>query len=276
MKNEQNKRRPGRSNLPGKGLPISRNRETQTEMTESEKGKTLVRLNKYIADAGICSRREADRLIQAGAVRVNGEIVTVLGTKVTPDDQVQFGDQTLSREKLRYVLLNKPKGFVTTTNDPHHEKTVMNLVAGACSERIYPVGRLDRNTTGLLLFTNDGQLAKKLSHPKHGVRKIYHVLLDKPLVKSDMVRIAGGIELDDGPVKVDEIEFVGDGTNKRELGIELHSGRNRVVRRIFEGLGYRVVKLDRVYYAGLTKKNLPRGHWRILEQKEINMLKMIG
>ena len=241
-----------------------------------KKDSSLVRLNKYIADAGICSRREADNLILAGAVRINGEVVTALGTKVSMKDRVQFGDQTLAREKLRYLLLNKPKGFITSTEDPHHDKTVMNLVANACKERVYPVGRLDRNTTGLLLFTNDGQLTKKLSHPRYGIKKIYHAVLDKALTKPDMTKIAEGIELDDGKIKVDAIEYVGDGTDKKELGIELHSGKNRVVRRIFEKFGYNVVKLDRVYFAGLTKKNLSRGHWRFLEEKEVNMLKMLS
>jgi 23S rRNA pseudouridine2605 synthase len=246
----------------------------------SSPGKTeegdLIRLNRYIANSGICSRREADKLIEAGAVKVNGKVVTVLGTKVSRSDKVTYGDQSLSREKLRYLLLNKPKGFITTTDDPQDRKTVMNLIAHACKERIYPVGRLDRNTTGLLLFTNDGEMAKKLSHPRYGIKKIYHVGLDHYVTLQDMRKILAGIELDDGMVKADEIEYVGDGKDKKEIGLELHTGQNRVVRRIFEQLGYKVVKLDRVYYAGLTKKNLPRGEWRFLEEKEINMLKMIG
>jgi 23S rRNA pseudouridine2605 synthase len=241
-----------------------------------EPAEETVRLNKYIANAGICSRREADRLIEAGVVTVNGKVVTELGTKISPRDKVQYGEQTLSREKLRYVLLNKPKGFITTTDDPQDRKTVMSLVAKACKERIYPVGRLDRNTTGLLLLTNDGELAKKLSHPKHGIRKIYHVVLDKNLTKADFLKIQEGIELDDGEIKVDAIDFVGDGKNRKELGIELHSGKNRIVRRIFETLKYEVVRLDRVGYAGLTKKNLPRGEWRLLEEKEVSFLKMIS
>jgi 23S rRNA pseudouridine2605 synthase len=236
----------------------------------------LIRLNRYIANAGICSRREADKLIQAGAVQVNGKVVTELGTKVSRTDKISYGDQTLSREKLRYVLLNKPKGFITTTDDPENRKTVMNLIARACKERIYPVGRLDRNTTGLLLFTNDGEIAKRLSHPRYGIKKIYHVGLDKNVSVADMKSILAGVELEDGLVKADAIEFVGDGKDKKEIGLELHTGQNRVVRRIFEKLGYKVVKLDRVYYAGLTKKNLPRGEWRFLEEKELNMLKMIG
>jgi len=236
----------------------------------------LIRLNRYIANAGICSRREADKLIQAGAVQVNGKVITELGTKVSRTDKISYGDQALSREKPRYVLLNKPKGFITTTDDPENRKTVMNLIARACKERIYPVGRLDRNTTGLLLFTNDGEIAKKLSHPRYGIKKIYHVGLDKNVSIADMKSILAGMELEDGIVKADAIEFVGDGKDKKEIGLELHTGQNRVVRRIFEKLGYKVVKLDRVYYAGLTKKNLPRGEWRFLEEKELNMLKMIG
>ncbi len=242
------------------------------EEPESE----LIRLNRYIANAGICSRREADKLIQAGAVQVNGKVVTELGTKVSRTDKISYGDQALSREKLRYVLLNKPKGFITTTDDPENRKTVMNLIARACRERIYPVGRLDRNTTGLLLFTNDGEIAKRLSHPRYGIKKIYHVGLDKNVSVADMKSILAGMDLEDGTVKADAIEYVGDGKDKKEIGLELHTGQNRVVRRIFEKLGYKVVKLDRVYYAGLTKKNLPRGEWRFLEEKELNMLKMIG
>lgn len=265
--------KPGR---PMRSPIISGDKAQEPDHSAPKKDGSIVRLNKYIADAGICSRREADKLILAGAVRINGEVVTALGTKVSRTDRVQFGDQTLAREKLRYLLLNKPKGFITSTEDPHHEKTVMNLVSNACKERIYPVGRLDRNTTGLLLFTNDGQLTKKLSHPRYGIKKIYHVMLEKALTKTDMITIAEGIELDDGRIKVDAIEYVGDGSDKKELGIELHSGKNRIVRRIFEKLGYNVVKLDRVYFAGLTKKNLPRGHWRFLEEKEINILKMIS
>jgi 23S rRNA pseudouridine2605 synthase len=243
------------------------------EQRESPEGS--VRLNKYIANAGICSRREADKLIEAGAVSVNGKVVTELGTKISPGDKVQYGEQTLSREKHRYVLLNKPKGFITTTDDPQDRNTVMALVAHACKERIYPVGRLDRNTTGLLLLTNDGELAKKLSHPRFGIKKIYHIILDRNLAHSDLQAIRDGIELEDGFTKVDAIEYVGDGKDKKELGMELHSGRNRIVRRIFEKLEYKVVRLDRVGYAGLTKKNLPRGKWRVLDEKEVSFLRMI-
>jgi len=236
----------------------------------------LMRLNKYIANSGVCSRREADRLIEAGAVSVNGNIVTELGTKVGPGDKVQYGDQTINREKPRYVLLNKPKGYITTVDDPEKRKTVMSLVAGACKERIYPVGRLDRNTTGLLLFTNDGNIAKKLTHPRYGIKKIYHVEIDKNLARADFMKITEGFKIDDELIKVDTIEYIGDGKDKKQIGIELHSGQNRIVRRIFEYFEYKVLRLDRVYYAGLTKKNLPRGNWRLLDEQEINLLKMIS
>ena len=235
-----------------------------------------IRLNKYIANAGICSRREADELIASGAVSVNGQVVTQLGTKISPSDSVQFGGETLKKEKPVYLLLNKPKDFITTTDDPENRRTVMVLIKDACKERIYPVGRLDRATTGLLLFTNDGDLAKKLMHPRYGVKKIYHVELDKNLTKIDMEKVVSGIELDDGIAEVDEIAFDGDGKDKKSIGIEIHSGKNRIVRRIFESMGYRLTKLDRVYYAGLTKKDLPRGRWRMLSKMEISMLKMIS
>jgi 23S rRNA pseudouridine2605 synthase len=235
----------------------------------------LIRLNRYIANSGICSRREADQYILAGAVKVNGKVVTELGTKVSPSDRVQYDGQSIRSERLVYVLLNKPKGFITTTDDPFDRKTVMALVENAVKERIYPVGRLDRNTTGLLLLTNDGDLAKKLTHPKHKVRKVYHVELDKPLIKSDMLKIIEGIELEDGIAVVDEVAYTENTTSKKDIGIELHSGKNRIVRRIFEALGYDVLKLDRVIFAGLTKKDLPRGKWRILTDHEISYLKML-
>lgn len=235
-----------------------------------------VRLNKYIANAGVCSRREADELILAGVIKVNGVVVTELGTKVGPDDKVQYGDQSLSVEKTRYVLLNKPKGYITTTDDPFSRKTVMMLVRNACRERIYPVGRLDRDTTGLLLFTNDGALAKKLMHPRYQVKKVYHVVLDKALTKTDMTKIVSGIELDDGVIRADKVGYASTEADKKEVGLEIHSGRNRVVRRLFEELGYKVLKLDRTMFAGLTKKNLPRGRWRHLETWEVNMLKMLS
>lgn len=235
----------------------------------------LVRLNKYIANAGVCSRREADNLIQSGAVMVNGVVVTEVGTKVKMTDKVQIGEQTLKSEKPRYVLLNKPKGYITTTDDPEKRNTVMLLVEKACKERIYPVGRLDRNTSGVLLLTNDGEMAKKLTHPRNRINKTYHVYLDKNLTKNDMHKIEEGIELEDGFIKVDGIAYVGTGADKKDIGIELHSGKNRIVRRIFETLGYQIIKLDRVLFAGLTKKDLPRGKWRHLSPKEVSFLKML-
>lgn len=232
-----------------------------------------VRLNKFLANAGICSRREADEFIQAGVVTVNGNVVTELGTKVLRTDEVKFHDQPVKMEKKVYVLLNKPKDTVTTSDDPQQRKTVMDLVKNACPERIYPVGRLDRNTTGVLLLTNDGDLASKLTHPKFLKKKIYHVFLDKNVTAHDMQQIATGITLDDGEVHADAIEYASP-TDKSQVGIEIHSGKNRIVRRIFESLGYRVVKLDRVQFAGLTKKNLRRGDWRFLTEKEVDMLRM--
>lgn len=232
-----------------------------------------VRLNKYIANAGICSRREADVLIASGAVTVNGEVVDQLGYKVKPGDVVHYGGEKLVSERKRYILLNKPKGFITTMDDPQERKTVMALVADACTERIYPVGRLDRNTTGLLLFTNDGELAKKLTHPSTGARKVYHVELDKPLAPADRRKILEGISLEDGDIAFDAVEYNSDDRNS--VGVELHSGRNRIVRRVFESLGYEVYKLDRVIFAELTKKNLPRGRWRELSPKEVGFLKML-
>ena len=235
----------------------------------------LIRLNKYIANAGICSRREADTLIAAGNVSVNGRTITEMGFKVAPEDEVRFDGRLLRQEKKEYILLNKPKNFITTTRDEKGRRTVMELISNASVSRLLPVGRLDRNTTGLLLFTNDGDLAKKLTHPKHGVRKIYHVELDKILKASDLSRIRKGLDLEDGPVAVDEVSYISDAP-KREVGIQLHSGRNRIVRRIFEHLGYKVVKLDRVVFAGLTKKDLPRGHWRALTAQEVINLKMLS
>lgn len=232
-----------------------------------------VRLNKYLANAGICSRREADEFIQAGVVSVNGQVVTELGTKVLRTDDIRFHDQKVSMEKKVYVLLNKPKDCVTTSDDPQQRKTVMDLVKNACPERIYPVGRLDRNTTGVLLLTNDGDLASKLTHPKFLKKKIYHVFLDKKVTAHDMQQIATGITLENGEVHADAIEYAS-ATDKSQVGIEIHSGKNRIVRRIFESLGYRVVKLDRVLFAGLTKKNLRRGDWRFLTEKEVDMLRM--
>ena len=232
-----------------------------------------IRLNKYLANAGVCSRREADTFIEAGVVSVNGVVVTELGTKVKRSDEVKFHDQPVKIEKKVYVLLNKPKDYVTTSDDPQNRKTVMDLVKGACDERIYPVGRLDRNTTGVLLLTNDGELASKLTHPKFLKKKIYHVHTDKNVTAADMRQIAEGITLDDGDIRADAVEYASE-TDKKQVGIEIHSGRNRIVRRIFEHLGYKVTKLDRVLFAGLTKKNLKRGDWRYLTEDEVNMLRM--
>ena len=232
-----------------------------------------LRLNKFLANAGVCSRREADEFIQAGVVTVNGEVVTELGTKILRTDEVKFHDTPVSLEKKVYVLLNKPKDYVTTSDDPQQRKTVMDLVKDVCPERIYPVGRLDRNTTGVLLLTNDGDLASKLTHPKFLKKKVYHVHLDKNLTSHDMDQIREGITLEDGEIKADAVEYA-DERDKSQVGIEIHSGKNRIVRRIFESLGYRVTKLDRVQFAGLTKKNLRRGDWRFLTEKEVDMLRM--
>ena len=232
-----------------------------------------LRLNKFLANAGVCSRREADEFIQAGLVTVNGEVVTELGTKILRTDEVKFHDAPVSLEKKVYVLLNKPKDYVTTSDDPQQRKTVMDLVKDVCPERIYPVGRLDRNTTGVLLLTNDGDLASKLTHPKFLKKKVYHVHLDKNLTAHDMDQIREGITLEDGEIKADAVEYADD-RDKAQVGIEIHSGKNRIVRRIFESLGYRVTKLDRVQFAGLTKKNLRRGDWRFLTEKEVDMLRM--
>ena len=231
-----------------------------------------IRLNKFLANAGICSRREADEFIAAGVVSVNGVTVTELGTKIKRSDEVKFHDQPVNIERKVYVLLNKPKDCVTTSDDPQERKTVMDCVKGACTERIYPVGRLDRNTTGVLLLTNDGDLASKLTHPKFLKKKIYHVYCDKNVTKADLDQIVQGITLDDGEVHADAAAYASD-TDKSQVGIEIHSGKNRIVRRIFESLGYRVIKLDRVYFAGLTKKGLRRGDWRYLTEREVGMLR---
>ncbi|TPE45594.1 pseudouridine synthase [Pontibacter mangrovi] len=238
---------------------------------EEEEKDGTIRLNRYIANAGVCSRREADVLIESGEIKVNGEVVTEMGYKVQPTDNVYYGKKLLSREKMVYVLLNKPKDFLTTTDDPEGRKTVMSLVANASKERIFPVGRLDRNTTGLLLFTNDGEVAQKLTHPSNNIKKIYQVELDKPITKADYVKVAEGVELEDGKAEVDDVAILGE--SNKFLGLEIHIGRNRIVRRIFEHLGYDVVSLDRVQYAGLTKKDVPRGEWRYLTEKEVIQLK---
>ena len=234
-----------------------------------------MRLNRFIAHGGICSRREADTFISAGSVTVNGKVVSEMGYQVLPTDEVRFDGRLISSERKGYVLLNKPKNFITTTSDEKGRHTVMELIANASKQRLFPVGRLDRNTTGLLLFTNDGELADKLTHPKFGVRKIYHVALNQSLKVNHLQAIEAGITLEDGPIEVDAISYI-QGATKSEVGIEIHSGKNRVVRRIFEHLGYEVTKLDRVSFAGLTKKDLPRGHFRHLTEKEVSFLRMIG
>lgn len=237
---------------------------------EEGKNQDAVRLNKFIANAGVCSRRDADELIKEGKIKVNGKAMTEMGYKVIPSDTVEYNRRILSRQKFQYVLLNKPKGFITTMADEKDRRTVMDLVSKATSDRIYPVGRLDKETMGLLLFTNDGKLAEKLSHPSYEVKKVYQLTLNKDLSEEHFEKIKAGFDLEDGPVKIDELAYVGDA---REIGIELHIGRNRIVRRIFEHFGYHVDRLDRVYYAGLTKKALPRGKYRLLDPKEVMGLK---
>lgn len=235
----------------------------------------LIRINKYLSMAGVCSRREADKFIADGLVTVNGEVVTELGTKVKPTDEVRYAGERIKAETLRYVLLNKPKDCITTLSDERGRSTVMGLVKNACRERIYPVGRLDRNTTGLLLLTNDGDMAKKLTHPSHEVRKVYHVITDKNVSIADLKRLESGIELEDGMAKADAALFAGDGSVRNEIGLEIHSGKNRIVRRMFSEMGYEVTRLDRAAFAGLSKKGLPRGRWRHLTEKEIGFLKML-
>ncbi|MDX5448287.1 MAG: RNA-binding S4 domain-containing protein [Bacteroidota bacterium] len=258
----------------GKGKKFSKPRGKFAEDLSSKSEKEGIRLNKYLANAGVASRREADELIAAGLVTINGEVVTKMGIKVMPGDTVRYGGDPVQKEKKVYLLLNKPKGFITTMDDPKARKTVMDLVGNACKERIYPVGRLDRATTGVLMFTNDGELAKKLTHPSHGAKKIYQVVLNKNLAKADLVKISEGVNLEDGLATVDSVAYV-EGKERNHIGMELHIGKNRIVRRIFESLGYEVIKLDRVFFAGLTKKNLKRGQYRFLDQKEINFLKML-
>lgn len=258
--------------LPKKIITLKKKQPTNEPVNEPI-GDGLIRLNKYISNAGICSRRDADKLISEGLVTVNGEVVTELGHKVTLDDDIRFDGKRLNPEKKVYLLLNKPKGFVTTIDDPHADRTVMELVKSACNERIYPVGRLDIQTTGLLLFTNDGELAKKLTHPSYEKKKVYHVQLDHDFLQEDMQKVIDGIELEDGLIAADDIQRI-DPDDARQVGIEIHSGKNRIVRRIFEHFGYRVEKLDRVLFAGLTKKDLPRGRYRFLTLQEINFLKM--
>ncbi len=264
----------------GSGKPYLGNKPAKTiastiskKRIEKTKDDNSVRLNKFIASTGLCSRREADSYIESGKIKVNGKIITELGTRITNKDKVSLNNNILTNEKKVYVLLNKPKGFVTSTKDPKHDKLVMQLVSKCCSERIFPVGRLDMDTLGVLLLTNDGELAQQLTHPKYNKKKIYHVFLDKNVTKNDINKIVIGFELEDGFINADGISYV-DNNDKSQVGIEIHSGKNRIVRRIFEHLGYKVKKLDRVHFAGLTKKGLPRGKWRFLTEKEIGMLKM--
>lgn len=249
-------------------------KSTKISVKKVDQSDELIRLNRYIANAGVCSRREADKLIEAGQIKVNGNVVTELGTKVKRSDKVKYQGKVLNPEKLVYVLLNKPKNFITTTDDPQERKTVMQLVANAAQERIYPVGRLDRNTTGLLLLTNDGELAERLTHPSYEIQKLYQVDINKPITDEDFIKIESGVTLEDGEAPVDEIGLVG--PERTSLGVSLHIGRNRIVRRIFEHLGYEVVRLDRVMYAGLTKKDLPRGKWRYLNKGELIKIKHLG
>ena len=271
--NNNNRRFQQNGDMPARGKSFTpRPKRIEYEMPIPDPNEQI-RLNKFMSNAGICSRREADEFIQQGLVKVNGQVVTELGTKITHSDVVEYDDKVVALESKCYILLNKPKDCVTTSEDPQDRTTVMDLVKGACTERIYPVGRLDRNTTGVLLLTNDGDLASKLTHPKYVKKKIYHVWTDKDISEEDMQRIADGIELEDGPIHADAISYATE-TDRNQAGIEIHSGRNRIVRRIFESLGYHVTKLDRVYFAGLTKKNLPRGRWRYLTQEEVNLLKM--
>ena len=271
--NNNRRNQSGDSHFPARGKSFTpRPKRIEYEQPVPDPNEEI-RLNKYMANAGLCSRREADEFIQQGLVKVNGEVVTELGTKITAKDVVEYDDKVVTLESKCYILLNKPKDCVTTSDDLNGRLTVVDLVKGACNERIYPVGRLDRNTTGVLLLTNDGDLASKLTHPKYVKKKIYHVWCDKDISEDDMQRIADGIELEDGPIHADAISYATE-TDRNQAGIEIHSGRNRIVRRIFESLGYHVTKLDRVYFAGLTKKNLPRGRWRYLTQEEVNYLKM--
>jgi len=252
-----------------KKIVLHKKEQTQ----EQPVGDGLTRLNKYISNSGVCSRRDADKLIADGLVTVNGAVVNELGYKVSPDDEVCFNGEQLNPERKVYLLLNKPRGYVTSVDDPHAQRTVMQLVENACTERIYPVGRLDMQTTGLLLFTNDGELAKKLTHPSYEKKKIYHVQLDSDLQEEDLLKIRKGLELEDGLIAADDIQII-DSRDLRQVGIEIHSGKNHIVRRIFNHLGYQVEKLDRVLFAGLTKKDLPRGRYRFLTPQEVNFLKM--
>lgn len=266
---EKNTSRPNKSSN-FKSKPLGKQKQEKPLLVKKD---NTVRLNKFLANAGICSRRDADKLISAGLVTINGEVISELGTKVNPGDDVRYNGERINSEKKVYILMNKPKDYITTLEDPHAKKIVTELFRNKVKERVYPVGRLDRHTTGVLLFTNDGELSSRLTHPGFNKKKIYSVVLDKPVSKKDIVQLADGIELDDGFIQVDAISYV-DPDDKKQVGVEIHSGKNRIVRRMFEYFGYRVTKLDRVYFAGLTKKSLRRGQWRYLNEKEIGMLKM--
>jgi len=261
----------GKQNLSNEFNSVKRMTTPRSSQEKREPG--AMRLNRYIANAGLCSRREADTYIATGCVTINGKIVSEMGHQVLPGELVSFNGRVISAEKKVYVLLNKPKGYVTTLEDPHADKTVMELIANACTERIYPVGRLDKSTTGLLLFTNDGDMTKRLTHPKYNRKKIYHVFCDRAVSKNHLQEIVDGVNLEDGFVVADSVSYVSE-DDKKQVGIEIHSGKNKIVRRIFEHLGYKVDKLDRVYFCGLTKKDLPRGRWRYLTEEEVSLLKM--
>lgn len=251
---------------------MHRSRAKKPKISSTGEESDEIRLNRFIANAGICSRREADKYIEMGLIKVNDKLITELGYKVKPTDSIKFNGELIRTERKVYILINKPKDYITTVEDPHATKTVLDLIKGACKERVYPVGRLDRNSTGLVLITNDGDLTKQITHPKYNKKKVYHVTLNKSLKEQDMKKVLDGVELEDGFIKADSINYV-DITDKCEIGIEIHSGKNHIIRRIFEFLEYKVTKLDRVYYAGLTKKNLPRGKWRFLTEREIGILK---
>ncbi len=273
-RNSSRGRQQGKSNRPLQRKPKLKKEYKKIKSTPKADSLAGIRLNKYISNSGVCSRREADVYIEQGSVTINGKLVTEMGHKVMPDDVVKFDGTSISPEEKRYILLNKPKNYITTMDDDRGRKTVMDLITNATKERVYPVGRLDRNTTGLLLFTNDGDLAKKLTHPKHNVRKLYHASLDKKLSLADLQKLRDEVIIEGRKVFIDAVSYV-EGERKTEVGIEIHSGRNRIVRKIFENLGYKVVKLDRVVFSGLTKKNLPRGRWRELTKQEINTLQMV-
>tara|TARA_B100000965_G_C19571052_1_gene749148 strand:+ start:946 stop:1809 length:864 start_codon:yes stop_codon:yes gene_type:complete len=259
-----------------KFTPRRKNTANKSKKPASYADEGLIRLNRYLAHAGICSRREADKLIESGAVSINGKVVTELGTKVKPGDEIHYGGEKISGEKKRYVLLNKPKDYITTVDDPQKRRTVMELVMKACDERIYPVGRLDRATSGLLLLSNDGELTQRLTHPSSNVKKVYVVTLSQNVTKKDLIQLVEGVELEDGKSYADKALYHRDGEDKSQIMLELHSGKNRIIRRMMEALGYKVTRLDRVQFAGLTKKDLPRGRYRHLSEKEVGLLHRIA